>query len=678
MLNTIPDEMKPYRQWLVYKLVPKENGKSDKIPVNAKTGFPASVTNPGDWCSYDEAESAKPGFDGIGFVFTENDPFTGIDLDDTGGDAESYARQAKIYEQFDSYSELSPSGTGLHIIVKGKLPTGRRRSHVEVYSSGRFFTMTGKGYGEVRPIADRQPLLDVLYAEMGGSSHSLADVADKPETHSDADIVAQANGAANGAKFAALYRGEWTGIYPSQSEADQSLVNIIGFYTKNHAQIARIFRASGLGQRDKASRDDYVGNMVRKALDRELTTPGATAYGDAFRAAREAGNGPSGTDAAPGTFWTATASSAPVWHVPPPISYHEFYSASASPTAIVSGLYYADVGTLIAPGGSGKTTAVIWQAVHIALGRDLWGLPVLKPGPVIVLTAEDSREMLVARLRSICTELGLGQHEIQSVASNVLISDVSGSGLKLTEIDRDVVRPAHIIIEQIIAACLVIGPVLIVIDPAVSFGVGESRVNDAEQGLIEAGRRLRGALNCCVLFVHHSGKANARDKAIDQYAGRGGSAFADGARMVHVMQNLAPADWLRETGTELEPGETGLILARPKMSYAPPQAPLFIRRTGYRFDHVDRVIVGKEAEQQANDIRVHDFLTNELAAGRFHSKNSVETAEIGLKQREVRAAINRLEAAGMVEMRDRPGQPQQRGARQYLHPVAHNTMEAGP
>ncbi|TAN83852.1 MAG: hypothetical protein EPN14_02715 [Gallionella sp.] len=72
-----------------------------------------------------------------------------------------------------------------------------------------------------------------------------------------------------------------------------------------------------------------------------------------------------------------------------------------------------------------------------------------------------------------------------------------GNGFKLTEVRGDVVRPSEGI-EQIINACQTIRPVLIIIDPAVSFGVGESRVNDAEQGLVEAARRLRRALNCCI------------------------------------------------------------------------------------------------------------------------------------------------------------------------------------
>ena len=92
-----------------------------------------------------------------------------------------------------------------------------------------------------------------------------------------------------------------------------------------------------------------------------------------------------------------------------------------------------------------------------------------------------------------------------------------------------------------------------------SFGVGESRVNDAEQGLIEAFRIIRNQLDCCVEGIHHTGKANARDKSTDQYSGRGGSALADGARMVAVLYTLTPSEWLQATGTSLGADESGLV-----------------------------------------------------------------------------------------------------------------------
>ena len=119
----------------------------------------------------------------------------------------------------------------------------------------------------------------------------------------------------------------------------------------------------------------------------------------------------------------------------PAVTLNEWLSAKPSPPPIVPGHFYADVGVFVAPGGTGKTTSVLWQAVHIALGRDLWGMPVLRPGPVMVLTAEDSRELLVARLRLICAELALTDEQTQLVAQRVRIGDVSGTGFRLTQIE---------------------------------------------------------------------------------------------------------------------------------------------------------------------------------------------------------------------------------------------------
>lgn len=92
---------------------------------------------------------------------------------------------------------------------------------------------------------------------------------------------------------------------------------------------------------------------------------------------------------------------------------------------------------------------------------------------------------------------------------------------------------------------------------------------------------MRPALPCG--GIHHSGKANAREKTLDQYSGRGGSALADGARMVAVLQPLDAGEWHQQRGAPLQRGETGLVMALPKLSYAKQQGSLFIRRDGYRF-----------------------------------------------------------------------------------------------
>lgn len=356
------------------------------------------------------------------------------------------------------------------------------------------------------------------------------------------------------------------------------------------------------------------------------------------------------------------------FQTPEPITMGEWDSAKSTPPCVVQDYLFADVALLVSPGGVGKTTTILFEAVHIALGLPLYGLAIHKPGVVLIITAEDSREMLVARLRAIATAMARTPADVATVMQRVRIADVSGNGFKLTEVRGYTVMPSAEI-DQIITACRILQPVLIVIDPAVSFGVGESRVNDAEQGLIEAARKLRKALNCCVRYIHHSGKANAREKVVDQYAGRGGSAFADGARMVHVLQSLTPDEWRKETGTELQPGESGLRLARPKMSYCAPVGDIFIRRSGYHFDHVERITTSSQAKLDMAATQVWQLLNFELSQGRYHSKNTLESLGTGLKRNEIRSALDWLLASRRIESCE-ISNAGKGGKRSYLHPIA--------
>lgn len=276
MFYRIPNEMRTYRQWICWRSVERNGAKATKVPINPRTGNLASVTVPGDWGTFIEACEASQNHSGIGFIFTKNDPFFGIDLDHTFDDKEAFERQKKIVEAFSSYTEFSPSGLGLHIIAKGTLPgNGRRRSAIEMYDDGRYFTMTGNIFRDL-PISNCQDVGNILYDQLGGAVQKF-EIEDREQKHSDEEIIAQAENAANGDKFKLLYAGEWRNFgYPSQSEADFALTDIIAFYTQNRAQIARLYRASALGQTSKdgwlhrGDRHQYVGYMVEKSFDRQL------------------------------------------------------------------------------------------------------------------------------------------------------------------------------------------------------------------------------------------------------------------------------------------------------------------------------------------------------------------------------------------------------------------------
>jgi len=249
----LPQELKSLNQWITWRYE-WPNGQEEpptKVPYNPRTGYHASVMNPQDWCPFDYAVKAvSSGYDGVGFVFTDRDPYTGIDLDapkDENGkpiphDPVDAARQSLIFEKMDSYSERSPSGLGLHIIVKARIPHGRKRLGIEMYSSGRYFTMTGDVFAD-KPIADRQELVQLLWSEMGVSAEPNYYAGDYTQHAEDGEIFAQASKAKNGDLFTRLWNGDASGYF-STSEADFALIDIIAFYTKNRMQIQRMFLAS--------------------------------------------------------------------------------------------------------------------------------------------------------------------------------------------------------------------------------------------------------------------------------------------------------------------------------------------------------------------------------------------------------------------------------------------------
>lgn len=279
----IPVELQNLRQWIIWRYEETDGSKPTKVPYCAHGNMGhASVTDPSTWSTFAEAVAAfvRGQCAGIGFVFTDTDPYAGIDLDAIDKSLapdvrqQMLDRQIEVYQRFDSYSEYSPSGEGLHIIIRASLPSGRKRSGIEIYSKLRFFTFTGNVYRDA-PIQDRQGLAEILYNQMGKNVEQYYYDGEASEMHSDEQIIAMALQAANGDKFAKLLTEEWKDLYPDskggdQSRADFAFIDIIAYYTQNRKQIQRIFQSSILGQRKKAKRKDYIDAMINKSFDRML------------------------------------------------------------------------------------------------------------------------------------------------------------------------------------------------------------------------------------------------------------------------------------------------------------------------------------------------------------------------------------------------------------------------
>jgi RecA-family ATPase len=157
-------------------------------------------------------------------------------------------------------------------------------------------------------------------------------------------------------------------------------------------------------------------------------------------------------------------------------------------------------------------------------------------------------------------DLELNATERHSVFDRVWAIDLIGEPFRLAEISGHVLQPHLENLDKLILRCTALKPDRIIFDPLMSFSVGESHVNDAEQAIVEASRYImRKIPNCAVDVVHHTGKGNARAGTTDQYSGRNGSALPDGARMVAVLNKMSTDAFYEATGIKLNFAKAQLL-----------------------------------------------------------------------------------------------------------------------
>jgi primase-polymerase (primpol)-like protein len=284
----VPEELRALRQWVAwdYRMA---RGQWSKVPHRITTSRPsrsstiaeiASTTDPSTWASYEAARHHPK----IGFVFTAHDPFCGVDLDDCldpdTGEISLVARVAIRY--LASYAEVSPSGRGVKIVGRGRVP-GERRQHralgVEMYDQRRFFALTGTtlpGVPEHLADVDLAPLHRWIFGPPDRSrSASLNTAAGSGRCSlprrwcrrlSDEAIIARALGARNGWRFERLWRGDASG-YPTHSEADLALCAMLAYWCDGDpVTMENLFSRSGLCREKWLARPDYRRRTILRAL----------------------------------------------------------------------------------------------------------------------------------------------------------------------------------------------------------------------------------------------------------------------------------------------------------------------------------------------------------------------------------------------------------------------------
>lgn len=282
MYDNIPYELKELDHWCCFKIEKVDNGRFTKRPYNPNTNEMAKSNDESTWVSFEDAASQSLNYDGIGFFFKA--PYVGIDLDKVENEIEEYLEQpdtdniiGEFINVLETYAEISPSGTGIHLITKGELPPrGRRRGNVEIYDTGRFFTMTGKHIGGYNGISeDEYGQLNFLHNKYI-ASHEKETKKINTSTGFGNDLSVEkiidiAKKSKNSLRFTTLFEGDWTQFYDSQSEADMALANDLAFWTARDPQkMDDIFRESNL-YRDKwdEQRGDYTyGDMtINRAIE---------------------------------------------------------------------------------------------------------------------------------------------------------------------------------------------------------------------------------------------------------------------------------------------------------------------------------------------------------------------------------------------------------------------------
>ncbi|MBD4207884.1 hypothetical protein GUH47_18190 [Xanthomonas citri pv. citri] len=260
-MSNIPAEMRERRQWAGCT-ISHESDPNHKRPVNPKTGFWASTTNPQHWGTFEQAVqwASKAENRAIGFMLSKADPYCIIDLDnkeDNPVSDETLAWYDELAKESGSYVERSISGRGLHVVIKAEIESGRKKNNCEIYDNDRFMICTGDVVHAL-PIKEDQELATWFWEQLESEgSDEPIEMQDVDELISDDDIMEMAWNADNGSKFQELWWGDWRSMgYDSQSEADLALMSMLAFYSESNAQCLRLFRMSELGKREKAVKDD--------------------------------------------------------------------------------------------------------------------------------------------------------------------------------------------------------------------------------------------------------------------------------------------------------------------------------------------------------------------------------------------------------------------------------------
>lgn len=311
LTDNIPEALKVGKRFVGWRSEDDPGQKKPrKMPYSPNAVKGASSTAPADWVTFDQAVkyATVAGLDGVMRAFGASDGMVGLDLDncrdpETG---ELTPEAAERVKRADTYTEVSPSGTGVKLWMYGTLPPhGRKKGDVEMYASARFFTMTGQHVeGTPAAVCYRPDFVLALHREVFGEAPDPTVAPDDPDRPvpalqlGDEDVLRLASKSQhNGERFRLLWSGDTSGYAvdgnDGESEAEAALCEILAYYGgPDRERIERLWLRSGLGARDKVQRADYRKRTIDLALRGKTRF-----YGDSMPT--PASSGSNGADTCP-------------------------------------------------------------------------------------------------------------------------------------------------------------------------------------------------------------------------------------------------------------------------------------------------------------------------------------------------------------------------------------------
>lgn len=461
--ENIPADLRECRQWVLWRYE-RKNKEWTKPPYQTN-GHLADVSNQATWTSFDDVLRAiKTGkFDGVGFVVTAADPYTGFDFDGCYDGKINNEKVANYICELASYTEFSPSNKGLRVWVKAKLPErGGKKGNFEAYCDGKYLTVTGNLVpGVATTTKNRQDEATSVWRDIFGNERTTIKEAPK-KTKSDAT-------------FDLLWRGKWKDAgYPSPSEADLALCNIFARMDPN--KVDTLFRGSGL-MRPKW--DEKHGAQTYGQMTIEKAITGITG--------KEAGKMRKKLKVKTAVEMEREYRHEENWIVDDWLPEGACVLVSGSPESYKSWL----------------TTEL---AVAITSGRPFFRkYAVKRPGVCLIIQKEDSWPLTMDRIRILCTEPGKVEEStrkngiewkfyLPQIPKRLLFED---SRLFRFDDEGTMVELENLLIKY--------RPILVVIDPLYATAKAKDYMMEVA-GLMNRLKPLRDKYGTSFIVVHHSSK----------------------------------------------------------------------------------------------------------------------------------------------------------------------------